>query len=399
VIGMGEALLMAVLCMTAAVPAPPVAFEFVDSATYAGRSIQQYRAVELRGTPLRPLGTAHKFPDGTLYGVVRVGPNFDSGPTIVWTAKAPGGPELWLDANGDGRLADDERHVMSGRQLEIPATFTVQLGPKPQKVKRTLVFRRSSVGDGLRYTVRGYMQGTLDLAGTKHKTLIVDGNADGCFDTIGQDRVWIDLNRDGQFDPLVEQFPLGKIIVRGNDVYVVRSDATASAVAANLRSAGQGKLRLALARKPPGAAKISAELVSDLGELVIIDKLDSPVPVPFGEYRLGSLKLEAADAAGTLWTYHFDSRANLNFSVPTGRETTVTLLKQVTMSVSLRSDGQVSPGQTVAIQPELIADDALCLRRCTVGKDSDCQQAEGNAEILLLAPDGRTVSRGLSGFS
>ena len=113
------------------------------------------------------------------------------------------------------------------------------------------MFRRSALGDGLRYTVRGYMQGRLNLGGKKYATLLIDGNANGCFDTVGQDRVWIDLNQDGRFDPLTEQFPLGKPITHGGDVYVVRSDASASAVVANLRSAGQGKLRLTLAKKPP----------------------------------------------------------------------------------------------------------------------------------------------------
>ena len=396
---MGVSLLIVAMCMTAASPAKPVAFEFKDSAMLDGRSIQQYRALEFRNVPIRPLGTTHKFPKGTLYGVVRVGPNFDSALTIVWAPKAPDGPELWLDANGDGRLSADERHAMSGRQLKIPATFAVELGPKPQKVTRTLLFRRSSLGDGLRYSVRGYMQGTLDLGGVKCKTLIVDGDANGCFDSIGQDRVWIDLNGDGRFDPLVEQFPLGKIITRGKDVYVVRSNATASAVVAQLRSDGQGKLRLVPAKKLLASAKVSAEFISDLGELVLIEQLDKAIPVPFGEYRLNSLRLEATDAAGQLWTYHFDCRANTSYSVPTGKETSVTLLKQVAMRVSLQSGNQVAPGQTVTVQPQVSTDDSLFLYRCTVGKDATCQQAEGNAEIVLLSPDGKQVSRGLSGFS
>jgi hypothetical protein len=388
------------LCLAADSSAAPAAFEFKDSATYDGRPIQQYRAVEFHNMPIRPMGTEHKFPAGTLYGVVPVGPNFDTALTIVWAPKAAGGPELWLDANGDRRLTDDERHVMSGRELEIPATVTIQLNPKPQKVTRSLLFRRSALGDGLRYTVRGYMQGRLDLGGTKYATLLIDGNANGCFDTVGQDRVWIDLNQDGKFDPLIEQFPLGKPITRDRDVYVVRSDAAASAVVANLRSAGQGKLRLSLAKKTPRGAKITAELISDLGELVIIDELDKAMPVPFGDYRLSSLKLEVPDASEQIWTYNFDIRRTMNYSVPTGKEATITLLDHFTMNVSMQLDGgRASPGQTVSMQPELIADESLYLVRCTVGKDANCQQAEGSAEILLLAPDGKVANRGVTGFS
>ena len=238
--------------------------------------------------------------------MVPVGPAQETALTIVWLPKAAGGGELWLDANGDGRLTDDERHVMPGRELKIPATITIQLKPERKQVNRTLVFRRSALGDGLRYTVRGYMQGRVSLGGKQYATLLIDGNANGCFDTIGQDRVWVDLDQDGHFDPLTEQFPLGKPIAHHGETYVIRSDAAASAVVANLRSEGQGKVRLVLAKKP-AAAGISAELVSDLGESVCIDKLDVAAPVPFGEYRLSSLQVAVPDACGQKWTYNFYS--------------------------------------------------------------------------------------------
>ena len=358
----------------------------------------QYRAIEFREQPVRPLGD-RKFAAGALYGVVPVGPAQETALTIVWLPKAAGGGELWLDANGDGRLTDDERHVMPGRELTIPATITIQLKPERKQVNRTLVFRRSALGDGLRYTVRGYMQGRVSLGGKQYATLLIDGNANGCFDTIGQDRVWVDLDQDGHFDPLTEQFPLGKPIAHHGETYVIRSDAAASAVVANLRSEGQGKVRLVLAKKP-AAAGISAELVSDLGELVCIDKLDVAAPVPFGEYRLSSLQVTVPDACGQKWTYNFNSDRSKNYSVPTGKETTITLLRRLAMNVSLGMDrGKVAPGQTIDIQPRLMADRSFYLSSCTTGKDADCGRPEGNAEIVLLAPDGKVVNRGLSGFS
>jgi hypothetical protein len=397
--------LATVLCLaadaSAAPEATPVAFEFKDTATYEKRPVLQYRAIDFRNTPMRPLADERKFDAGTLYGLVPVGPKPDTALTIVWRPKAAGGPELWLDADGDGKLTDDERHTMSGRDLEVPATIVVQLEPKRQTVKRTLLFRRSALGDGLRYTVRGYMQGRLELGGKKYTALLIDGNADGCFNSIGRDRVWIDLNGNGRFDPLVEQFPLGKPISHNREVYVVRCDSLASAVVATLRSAGQGKLRIALAKKLAKPATVSAELVSDLGELVAIDKLDEPVSVPFGKYRISSVQLETADAAGQKWTYSFYSEKNKNYTVPKDGQTTISMLGRIDMSVSLSSsdDGKASPGQTISIQPKLLADGSLYLSSCTVGGSSESRRAEGNAEILLNGPDGKTVSRGLTGFS
>ena len=334
---------------------------------------------------MRPLGD-RKFAGGhSMAGPA--GPKPDTALVIVWVPNAPGGPELWLDANGDGKLTEDEHHVLSGRELALPATITIQLDPKPKKVQRTLIFRRSALGDGLRYTVRGYMQGHVSLHGKPYVTLLIDGNANGCFDSVGQDRVWIDLNQDGRFDPLTEQFPLGRPLTLNGETYVVRSDAAAAAVVANLRTAGQGKLRLKLAKKPAAAAKVSAELVSDLGELVCIDKLDAAIPIPYGEYRLSSLKLEVPDAKEQTWTYYFFSDRTKRYNVATGKETTLALLEQIAMDVSVGMDkGKVLPGQTIDIRPKLTADRSLYLSSCMIGKDLNLRRAEGGAEVLLCRP-------------
>ena len=157
---------------------------------------------------------------------------------------------------------------------------------------------------------------------------------------------------------------------------------------------------MTLARKPASPVKVSAELISDLGELINVDKLDRAESVPFGEYRLSSLRFEASDSHGRTWTYDFDVEQPMTYSVPTGHETTVTLLDRLVMDVSLSSGGGIaSPGQTISIQPKLTADTSLSLVRCEVIKDGNRQQAEGNAEVLLLAPDGKVVDRGLTGFS
>jgi hypothetical protein len=400
---MSSACLMAMmLCMADAAPATPVAFEFRDSVKYEDRQVLQYRALEFRDSPVRPLGDERKFEAGTQYGVVPVGPKPETALTIVWLPTAPGGPELWLDANGDGRLGDDERHVMTGRDLETAAAIAVQPGEGPKKVDRTLLFRRSAAGDGLRYAVRGYMQGRLNLGGKEYAALLIDGNANGCFDGVGRDRVWIDLSEDGRFDPLAEQFPLGKPIPHNGEVYVVRSDALASAVVANQRSAGQGKLRLAVAQKLSMPGKISAELISDFGELVNIDKLDEAVPVPMSEYRISSLRLDVVDSDKKLWTYSFYHERTKNYAVPRDGETTVALFGQLNMNVSLGSgQDKILPGKTVTVQPKLVADESLYLSSCTVGKEGDRTpaRAEGNAEVLLLSPDGNVVTRGLTGFS
>jgi len=382
-------------CGAAATPvAAPVALEFKDSATYEGRAVAQYQAIEFRNAPIRPLETdpAQKFPAGVKYGLLPLGPKTETAMVVVWAPKADGGPALWLFSNADGKPIGG-RHTMSGKNLEVPATITVALKPAPVRVERTLLFRRSVKGDGLRYAVRGYAQGRLKLGEKECAVVLIDGNGDGCLDTVGHDRLWIDLDGDGRFDPLTEQYPLGKAITQKGDIYVIRSDPLASAVVVNQRNIGEGKLRLTLARRHSPSSKISAELVSDIGEFVSIDKLDQFVSVPYGEYHITSLTLQAPDAAGKTWSYRFYAEGQREYSAPLGRETTIELMKEFEMSVSMGGAGKFQPGASISVTPHLIADRSLSLSSCGGGSGD-----EGKAEVLLLAPDGKTVQRSIEGF-
>jgi hypothetical protein len=422
---------------SAAAAEAPAAFEFKDAAECDGRTMIHYRTIEFRNWPARPLEGDFKLseespkllnqlsaallpqqkdakPGTARYGLIPVGPTPEAALAIVWLPSAPGGPEIWLDANGDGRLTKEERHKMSGGAIEIPISLAVQWQPTPKRVPRTLLLRRSAVNDGLRYAVRGYAAGTLELVGAKHAVLLADANADGLFDTVGQDRVWIDLNRDGRFDALTEQFPLGKAIVVTGKTYVISSDATASAVRARLRSGEEGKLRLDLGVKPAGKpGKLSVELVSDLGELAVIEKFGQAAAVPAGEYYVSMLTLELADASGHTWTYVFQNDKRQPFAVPAGRETAAAVLASLAMEVSVNRYGNpaIRPGDTVSVTPRLVADGGLQLMRCNIGEPDRApteggaptagwsQPAEGSAEIVLRTVDGKQVDRGVTGFS
>lgn len=388
------------LCLSADAQATSAAFDFQDSADHEGRSMLHYRAIEFGDVPVQPLAGEFSPTPGAVYGQVPVGVAPESALAIVWLPKADDGPTLWFDTDGDGALTAAERHVVSGREIEIPATIAVQTEPKVERVSRTVLFRRPAFGAGLRYAVRGYAVGRLDFAGTHHSAMLVDGNADGCLDTVGHDRVWIDLNGDGRFDGLTEQFPLGKPVAKGEHVYVIRSDPLARAVSANLRRPGEGILRLTLARNLI-VTKVSVELVSDLGELVAIDRLDEPVPVPHGKFRVSWLKLHVTGLDGQQWYYSFSRSKQKYFFVPIGKETMIPLLGQLAMQVNLAlSRGKAKPSETITVRPRVIADvETLYLSSCTRGSEDRIRAAEGSAEILLLSPDGEAVSRGLSGFS
>ncbi|HBO46252.1 MAG TPA: hypothetical protein DD670_20470 [Planctomycetaceae bacterium] len=288
---------------------------------------------------------------------------------------------------------------MTGREIAVPVSVVVETKPEV-RVERTLIFQRPAIGPGLRWTVRGYAVGKLDLDGEPYDAILADGNANVTFGTIGRDRVWIDLNRDGRFDALTEQFPLGKPVRKGDRIYVVRSNRLATKVSAVAREPGEGKIRLELAHDMK-VEKVSAELISDLGELVEIDSIDKATPVPHGTYYIASLVIKTTGDDGQPWFYTFSGKNRKRHDVAIGDEATVALLDGLDMRVEIGYSGknEAKPGETVRVQPEVVTSDgSLVLKSCTVGSEDSRSSTEAAAVILFLSPEGETLSRGTSGF-
>jgi hypothetical protein len=375
----------------------PARFTFEDRAEHDGRSVLHFRTLELGKEPPRPIERAPTVGPGARYGVVSLGS--DPARVVLWEPDAPGGPRLWFDADGDGRLTEEERHALTGEGLTVPVAFTLGAGENAQRLVRTLVFRRSAVGDGVRYAVRGYAVGSLDLGGTSYRALLTDGNADGCLNTPGADRLWIDLDRDGRFDPVTEQFLLGTPIRHGGRTYLVRPDASASAVRVQLRPQEAGTLRLRLGpHRGRAVERFSAQLVSDFGELVTVGAEGEAVAVPAGRYRMEALSVRLIDARGRRWSYRF-AGGNAALRVGPGKETTADVLDWVTLAVGLRGPaGGVQPGGTVAVTPRLSTPAGLYLADCTVQETGEREPAAWFASVRLLDGQGGLIDQASSGF-
>src|SRR4051812_12282245 len=163
------------IVLAVASPTAPSAFKLLDVETVEGRTVNRYRALELGETPVRPVTWEVAPPKGVRHGLVPVGPHTDSALAVAWD---PNASALWLDADGDRRLARDERHeVKPGVAVAIPVMIAAT-----DPVRRTILVRPGLLGGGPRYTVRGGMAGELELTGKVVRTLLIDGNADGCFD-------------------------------------------------------------------------------------------------------------------------------------------------------------------------------------------------------------------------
>ncbi|MBO0701125.1 MAG: hypothetical protein J2P46_22200, partial [Zavarzinella sp.] len=299
---------------------------------------------------------------------------------------------LWLDADGDGRFATGERHTLGKDPVEVRVAFAVG----EASVTRTVVLKRR--GDGLAYAVRGYTAGSVTLGGKAYAALLTDGDADGCFDSATADRIWIDLDGDGKFDPLTEQFPLGAPLAHGGTSFLLRPDAGGTRVEVRERPTEAGTVRLTVSRLPKSeVVELTAQLVSEWGELVTVERPDHPHPLPAGRYRIDSARLRIKAADGDVWTYQLAGTGALVLTVEKGKETAFDLTAGVRVKVDVGARGPAKAGEAVRVRPDVVTKAGLYMTECSAtgitGRASPIQ-----ATIKLAGPGSEAVAEVQSGF-
>jgi hypothetical protein len=376
----------------AAPPDPPGDWKFVDEATRDGRSVLTYRTVELAEAPTRPLSADDKPPAGARYGSVGVGPGGRQRLGVVWHAASG---TLWFDADGDGRYAAAERHTLGDTPVE--AKVTIDFGDAG-KLERTVLLRKR--GEGVAWAVRGYTTGTVTVAGKKLSAVLTDGDADGCFDGAGADRVWLDLDGDGKLDPLTEQFPLGNAIPANGTPLLVRPRPDGLGVQARERPSETGSLKVEIPRLPKSqVVELSANYVSEFGELVVVKATDKPLTLPAGKYRVDSVQLKLADADGKVWRYSFSSdHRTHDVEIAKGKETVHRLLDNPKVTIAVEAGDGVAPGDSVIVQADVVSG-SLYLTQCEVGEKFAEYGRGVLAEFKLTEPGSMTLDRCESGFN
>ena len=378
------------LAASAALPPSPGDWKFVDEPEVAGRSVLTFRTVELADGPAAPLHADDKPPPGAKFGSLGLGPGGRQRLPVVWHAATN---TLWLDANGDGRFSPGERHTLGGKPLE--AKVTIAFGDLGKQERTVLVRKR---GDGVAWAVRGYTAGTVSIGGKTVAAILTDGDADGCFDGAGADRVWLDFDGDGKFDPLTEQFPLGNAIVAGGAAVLVKPRPDGLGVQARERPNEKGTLRVEVARLPKTeVVELSANYVSEFGELIVVKEAGKAIALPAGKYRVDSVQLKLAAADGKVWRYSFSSGGrNMDIEVMKGKETVHKLLDGLKVTVGFDASAATA-GSRILVQPDVVAG-ALYLTRCEVGTKFSDSGREVGAEIRLTEPGSLVVDHCQSVF-
>jgi hypothetical protein len=316
--------------------------------------------------------------------------------------------DVYVDRNRNRTIEDDERLAGPGPKYRVPLDVEIVDGEQKEHVARTVVFRLGRSGRSISYATAGYVEGTLPLDGRETPVRRIDANGDGGMaDPL--DLVWINLKRDGNWNPFTDRLAVTSIVQVEDRRYIVRSDWVGGRLSLE-KLEGSGRLRLAL---PKGIAKgdlleIDALLMGRDGSIVKLDLTHDDVEAPVGEYSLCELSAVLKDrSGGEPWAFSFGREFHWTgmektrfYEVKANGRAEVRPFDKITLDAKLgKNKQQYRPDQTVAVQPIIKTADSMTLRSCYRSVRPDSSARHSGAEIRLTAADGKVLDQATSGFS
>ena len=219
------------------------------------------------------------------YAQIRYGSPGSVRITVVLDEVSSSDVDLYVDADRNRRIEAKDRVAGAGRTWRLPLAVAVVEGETTRLTPRAAIFRLGATGLTFSFAAAGYLEGTVILGGREHAARRTDGDGNG-FLTDAQDRLWIDLNDDGRWDPSDEQFLYSTILILGSSRYALRSDELGTRLALEAVE-GTGTVRLKLNRPagPPRATELHATLIGRDGSAVGLSGEGEGMTVPAGEYR------------------------------------------------------------------------------------------------------------------
>ncbi|MBX6311907.1 MAG: hypothetical protein IRY99_03150 [Isosphaeraceae bacterium] len=369
--------------------------------------------------PLRALGLSTTRPDDVIekvtyrghrqrYAQLRYGSPNSIRVTVVLDEIGPGAADLYVDTNRNRRIEPRDKIRGEGRIWRVPLAASFVAGEETTEVDRLVVFRLGASGRTLSLAAAGYLEGSVAIGGRSHCARRTDGDADGSF-TGSQDRIWIDLDDDGRWDPLAEQFLYGAILTIGPNRFAVRSDPQGTRLALEPLE-GTGTIRLAI-RRPETRTRLSAIRVLLLGRdgsALGLEGASGEVVAPVGEYRLSALSLSLTDPeGGPPWHFVFSEpylagrREPVWYKVEAGRVLELDPVARLELSAEIpEPPAERQPGAPVMIQPRLYTGDGLLINSGSRGApDNPASERPTTARVELRSTGGATWDAATSGFS
>jgi len=327
--------------------------------------------------------------------------------TVVLDEAGPGDVDLFVDANRDRKIDDRDRVAgtkgsSSREQLwRLPLDVAMVEGEVTKTTRRALIFRLGATGRTLGYAAAGYLEGTVTMEGQPRSVRRMDGDGNGLM-TDAQDRLWIDLNRDGRWDAASEQFLYATILNLEGARYVLRSDPLGARLALE-PLVGTGTVQLAFRKGK--ATDLHATLVGRDGSAFGLSGSE-PATVPVGEYRLSTVTAAFDDPqGGQNWSFIFSDNGGKGepkwYSVGKDQQVAIDPIGTLEMELNVADKVKtIKSGEDVSVQPLLYTGDGLLINVAYRGTPTSAAAQENLGALTTLAStDGQTLGTAHSGFA
>jgi hypothetical protein len=244
----------------------------------------------------------------------------------------------------------------------------------------------------------GYLEGRAALGDRQVLVRRVDAEGNACY-ADAKDRLLVDVDGDGRFDPFDEVFLYAPVLEIGGRRWIVREDAQGDGVDFSaLEGTGDVTLVAAAGKKPRA---LTVTLQSKDGVTLGLDTLDAKAKAPVGTYRVVHLDATFDDPQGGLpWGFVFSAEGEAKRWFEVGKDQSV----QVDAFAGLELDAgceakSAAPGEIVHLRPRLTTADGLLINTCYRGQHTGFGHGGPSASIELADAAAHKLDAASSGFA
>jgi hypothetical protein len=328
------------------------------------------------------------------YLQIRYGQSDCARVAMVLDHAANGKIAFYVDVNRNRRIEPGELHRTTNGLWHIALPISLD-----SQDKRTLVCRYSRMLDALSAHTEGYMEAKVAIGTQRLSARRVDADANGQFADL-QDRIWLDLNEDGQWNALDEQFTVRPILTLPSGRYAVAADRLGQSLVFK-KVEGTGLLVLAPTAKDKATRiqSITTSLVGKDGGAFALRGSGNKLSVPVGQYRIYSLVLVARSGKrGQAWEYVFNYEGGRSFRwFDLKRDSRLEINPLDHLDLVAEGLAQTcQSGRSLSVKPVVFTADGLRMNACVA---SSTGQDATQAYVDLLNAKGKVLASQSSGFA